>query len=180
MTLIKLEEQNKEQNNKNAMFVSSYDLLKSFIRSWVFENLDLCLDMDIIISTIIERIERSEQEKSKIAQMIETWKLKRCIKKIIRFQKELQYLTFHIESLAGFNTLMKAGVKNKFKDKKILDDNIEECREISIMMEGILRYIIDYKLSYNFKHELEILKKISTERGFFQTFHKTLYTLIYK
>jgi uncharacterized protein (UPF0335 family) len=26
--------------------------------------------MDIIISTIIERIERSEQEKSKIAQMI--------------------------------------------------------------------------------------------------------------
>ena len=89
MTLIKLEEQNKEQNNKNAMFVSSYDLLKSFIRSWVYENLNLCLEMDEIVSAIIERVEREEQEESKIAQMIETWKLKRRIKKIIRFQKEL-------------------------------------------------------------------------------------------
>ena len=175
MSLIKVLEETVKEEKVIPLFNTAADLARALTLSWSQTNADLCNKCDEAMIFIKKSIPVDTNRNSLSAYLFEH-KLKKYRKNLIDLQRELQFLSNEVESFIGFNTYMKAGVKSKFKTKKVFDDKLIEVREITAMLVGILTLSNVVNIEYQFTHELDIIKELTKEEGKF--YYQQFYTFL--
>lgn len=155
-----------------AAFGTVRDLAHGLIREWVDANRDLRDDCDSAMSFIFDVLTAPPVERNRLASYIYHFRLNRHRRKLRAMMAELRYISTEVESLIGNATFLKAGLKNKIKNKKQFDDVLEEYREITSMLLGITMCLKhERNQATSWTYEIEVIAQLKAEsmnRGFYE------------
>ena len=153
------------------VFGSAIDLAHGLVRVWVDSNQDLRSESDKALKFIFDLIGSPLIERNRFEKFIFNYRLKKHRETLTQMLVSLSYVELQIEALIGNASFLKAGIKNKIKNKKQFDDVIIEYKEITIMLLGLTQFL-KYDISHPSMYvcEKNILSQVISEsklRGFY-------------
>ncbi len=160
------------------VFGSAIELAHGLIREWIDENKLLRDKCDLALVFIYDVLGSPPAERNRLDKYLFNYRLKRHRRHLTQMVSEFRYIATEIEDLVGTASYLKAGLKNKIKNKKQFDDVIVEYKEITIMLLGLTQFLkYDITVESNFSTEKELLDLVRSESKF-RGFYATLYEKI--